>query len=791
MNGSVHDFFVTLVPSDSARLSQARQGQQWLEKFADPNEWPQPHDAKFLMRMGENLFRLAFPTITAIGDFVTEFASAVAAEATLRLWLYADDREVAKLPWEYLCLPEDVVDECRDNGVKIEKFQPNCSLPDERTFLALNPHISIIRQARPNLTELRLERIGALRILIVWANPGSEEWPLINGVETEVASITSQLAKLSAERYVETRVVEQAPKAELARVMREFRPHVLHYSGHGGFPEVDDPGDMIAPSLVLEGHHTPSKRRHEYLTADELCDLCAECEVQVVVLNACWGAHTNAKFPGVAYALTAPTSASPVPVVVAMQMAVPQSAAVGLAAPLYQNVALARSVEDGVRTFRADSIKGHPYSCGVPNWGIPVVFQSVSSSALFRSEHVDGYPINFGEIIKEHVPIVGREFLRDKFKEFKRRHESGIFLMTAPPGVGKTAFLSQWVTDHPHTAYYFYRATTGTTDPDECVKSLYHGLLAEHGILEQNPTNDPLELRRKLDRLLEQISAECQSKARDEVMVIDALDEAGKTRNGETAVDALPAKWPPRVYLLITSRPTALADSFAGLPHVTPFPLDPSSGDNQRDGAAFCRRELQGRVTDADEGTLRRLSEQLAQRAEGNFLVLKLFLSRESIGDQMSAADLEREAANLTGVVEGEYKKFFERVTARIADDPHKLELLYQALGALVTAQAPVTPEQICAAFGLRAARWDWAFGLISQFLERGGVRQEEQGALTYRLYHETFREFLLKKLAADLRGDHEQWANYCLGWRKLNGYARLYALRYLPAHLIGASQEG
>ncbi|MCI0541149.1 MAG: hypothetical protein L0Z50_38595, partial [Verrucomicrobiales bacterium] len=336
----------------------------------------------------------------------------------------------------------------------------------------------------------------------------------------------------------------------------------------------------------------------------------------------------------------------------------------------------------------------------------------------------------------------------------------------------------------------FYRATLGTTGPDECVKSLYHGLLTEHGILEQNPTNDPLELRRKLDRLLEQISDECKRKDRDEVMVIDALDEAGRTRTGETAVDALPAKWPPRVYLLITSRPTALAESFAGLPHVTRFDLDPSSDDNQRDGSAFCLRELQGRVTDADERTLRHLSEQLAQRARGNFLVLKLFLSRESIGDQVGIADLEREAANLTGVVEGEYKKFFERVTARIADDPDKLDLLYQALGALVTVQAPVTPEQICAAFGLRAARWDWAFGLISQFLERGGVRQEEQGALTYRLYHETFRKFLLKKLAADIPHHHRLWAEHCLDWRTLNGYARLYALRYLPSHLIEASRK-
>jgi hypothetical protein len=331
----------------------------------------------------------------------------------------------------------------------------------------------------------------------------------------------------------------------------------------------------------------------------------------------------------------------------------------------------------------------------------------------------------------------------------------------------------------------------GLTDPDECVKPLYHGLLGKYGILDENPTTDPLELRRKLDVLLGKVSAECASKHRKEILIIDALDEAGKTAfDGKSAVEVLPVQLLPHVYLLITSRPVPLADTLARMPEVTRFDLDPVSGDNQRDAAAFCLRELLGRVMDVDEDTLRRLSERLAQQAKGNFLVLKLFLSRESLGEQVSIAELERAVGNLTGAVEREYEKFFERVTRRIAENLDRLDLLYRVLGAFATAQTPVTPEQICAAFHLHTAQWDWTFGLISQFLERGGVRQEEQGALTYRLYHETFREFLLKKLTADLREDHERWANYCLGWRKLKGYAHLYALRYLPTHLFEASRR-
>jgi hypothetical protein len=99
----VHDFFVTLAPSDSARLSVARQHQHRLEEFP---AWDPPVDPHFLMQMGENLFHLAFPTEDAVRKFVNEFVIAVTDDTVLRLWLYAEDPQVTMLPWEYLCLTQ-------------------------------------------------------------------------------------------------------------------------------------------------------------------------------------------------------------------------------------------------------------------------------------------------------------------------------------------------------------------------------------------------------------------------------------------------------------------------------------------------------------------------------------------------------------------------------------------------------------------------------------------------------------------------------------------------------------
>jgi hypothetical protein len=709
------------------------------------------------------------------------------------------------LPWEYLCLTKEAVDECRHQGMNIEKYQPNTRLPAEDTFLALHPHVSLVRQTNPQPPAAELERLGVLRVMVAWANPGPQKdgqgWGLISGIGVEVASIRNALRDLGG-KLVEVRELEHATKAGLEQVMRDWKPHVLHFAGHGGFPNLDDPGDLAAPSLVLERKRKSAGKPHDYLTAEELRRLCAASGTQMVVLNACWGGRISPDFTGIAHALTAPSSGRAVPVVVAHQLPIPQTAAAGFSLPFYENVTVACPIEDAVRTFRRDSLD-NPFGHGVPDWGVPVVFLGVRDSTLFSVVNPDPYPIDFRSLIDQHVSerrIVGRRFLHDAYARCRDAREQqrtgGTFLLVAPPGIGKTAFLAQWVKDDPDLVHFFYRATANVTDPDECVQSLYQGLRRRHRlrIRGEDPTKDMVALRRQLEVLLrDEVSPRCARGNRPETVLIDALDESGRAASdGKNAIEVLPGELPPHVYFLITSRPGPLADALTRRSGVERFDLDPSARDNQEDATAFCRQTLEEQMTGEDGAVLSRLAERLAQRAEGNFLVLTLFLKRVFRVGKVTVADLEHAAEGLTGAVEAEYEKFFERVLERLLgerDELEKRDLLNQVLGAFAAAPAPITPEQIGAAFRLRRAQWEWALGQAGQFLVRGGIRQEERGAPTYRIYHETFREYLQRRLAADLRDYHRRWAEYTLGWRELRGYARLYALRHLPAHLIAASQ--
>jgi hypothetical protein len=777
--GTIRDHFVTIAEAPAELLQAVKGRLPRLEAFA---AWPDRADAPFLTELGKDLFRIAFAADQTYADFVQALADTVAADGTLRLWLYVQDAGLAVLPWEYLCLTAEAVDHCRMVGM---------NLPAEAAFLALHPNVSLVRQTNPTPPEPEIQRIGALRVLLAWADPGplpdGRGWPALGGAELEVETVRKVLQGLR-ETHCEVHPLPHATRESLAEAMHQTKPHVLHLSCHGGFPGLDDPlDDLDAPSLVLERRPHLPKRPHAYLTAGELRSLCADAGTQVVVLNACWGGRSQPALSGIGHTLS--TGARPVPVVLAHQLPIPQHAAVGFARPFYQNLSLARSLEEGVRTFRKDCVnpQANAYGCGIPDWGVPVVFLNVKNSALFESVIIDERPFNFGELIQEHVPIVGRQFLRDQLAALRARQQQGVLLITAPPGVGKTAFVAQLAEDDRQQAHFFYRDPI-TVDPDDWVKQVWLSLTGRHGLLAEMPA-DPVDRRKRLPDLLAKVGECCLRKGAPELLLLDGLDEAKTTRDGKNAVDVLPPTWPRGVFLLATSRPGPLAEALAGRPGVVHFPIDPSGKDNRDDAAAYCRREMRGRLTDADEPALAAEAEWLAAKAENNFLVLKDFLRPSSeLGARFTRKELREKAAGLTGVVEDRYRAFFDRVNGRA--EAHR-RVVYTTLGALATAQDDVSPEQIAAAFGLDQFAWDEALKHLGQFLVRGGLRQEDRGTLTYRLYHKTFIEFLHKRLALDMRNCHQRWAEYHGRWRQLAGYARLYALRHLPAHVLEACRLG
>ncbi len=409
-----------------------------------------------------------------------------------------------------------------------------------------------------------------------------------------------------------------------------------------------------------------------------------------------------------------------------------------------------------------------------------------------RMEVIEGRVANFGELIEAHAAIVGRRFVIDHVRAFLRRHDRGLLVIEAQPGKGKTALVAHLVEEEfgghaPRPAHFFYRRTAGITDPDVCVRSLYAALLEAHGITEAEESrqrNSPEEVYVKLTNLLSREVAPRLLPGRPQLLFLDALDEADGN-----AFRRVPENLPAGVYVIATTRPVPDRAALARRQNLHWYDLDAPDllQENLRDGFEYVQRELAG------AGLPNETLGEIARAGAGNFLVLKLLCQQVRAALSPGAvAEFLRQLATDGGkdTLGFIYAEFWGRLTERCSRED--VNLLCDVAGVLVTAHAPLTADMICAALGLRAGDWDFALRHLAEYLT--AVEHEEDGvrATFYRVYHESFADFLRAKVASDRGRLRDRLADYCLGWARLaEGYGRTYALRFGPRHLLEAGREG
>jgi hypothetical protein len=372
-----------------------------------------------------------------------------------------------------------------------------------------------------------------------------------------------------------------------------------------------------------------------------------------------------------------------------------------------------------------------------------------------RMEVIEGRVANFGELLAAHADIVGRKFAIAHVKRFLEEHDRGLLLIEAQPGKGKTALLCHLIENEfghysPPPAHFFYRRTAGITDPDVCVRSIFAALLEAHDIEESEESkrqDSPEAMYHKLVNLLSQSIAPRLTPSRPQLILIDALDEAEETSAGVTAYQRIPENLPAGVYVIATARPVQDKTFLARRSHVECYDLDSPDllQENLRDGLEFVERELM-----ASEVPTATLSE-IARVGQGNFLVLKHLcghvrtrLSPDEVGSFLSRL-ATASAADQLGFI---YEEFWSRMTHRATLDEQ--QCLGDVAGLLTAARTSVPAELICHALDLRAGAWDLALRRLIEYLTVTPYAEEQASETVYRIYHESFADFLRLKLAAD-----------------------------------------
>lgn len=293
-------------------------------------------DEASLIELGQILFRTLFQG--PVKDVYTRSQSALAPDEGMRLRLNIDlerEAEVAALPWEFLCDP--------DQG-------PLAML--DAPVVRYMPHQSVIPSVVAPLP---------LKVLLTGA-----QTPPPAAVERELAEVEQALRALGDN--VRIKVEPHLTSAKLRALLREGF-HVWHFIGHGAIS-----ADGASGELCFEDGTGDTNR----VSARELGILLQRSGLRLVVLSSCEsGALTIDPLRSIAPALIR----AQIPAVVAMQFTVPQEAARAFAGEFYRALAEAWPIDMCVTEGR----KAVMDVAGLrnPDWGIPVIYTRAHDGQLF------------------------------------------------------------------------------------------------------------------------------------------------------------------------------------------------------------------------------------------------------------------------------------------------------------------------------------------------------------------------------------------------------------------------
>lgn len=269
---------------------------------------------KALQAAGEALYTALIPTEA---EALLSLAEAVETPVRVRVRIdLTRAPELSTIPWEALY---------RKTSNKL---------------LATTVNTTVVRLLDPDDQQVQTPVEGALRVLIAVAIPHGD----LAG-DVEIANIRRRVDQLSATgagvARLEIQTLEQTGRKSLRQKLFDFRPHVIHYIGHGEFR--DGRG-----YLLLHDERDPEKP--DFLDAGALADLAQNDRPILVVLNTCQGATADLvdPFAGSAQSLIR----SNIPYVVAMQTAISDDAAITFSEELYSVLVAGEPIDAAVSRGR-------------------------------------------------------------------------------------------------------------------------------------------------------------------------------------------------------------------------------------------------------------------------------------------------------------------------------------------------------------------------------------------------------------------------------------------------------
>lgn len=363
------------------------------------------NDSSQIRLLGETLFDVLFDDGLR-QDFVTFYHKVVQQEKhLLRVELDIDEQampEVAALPWEFLCLPQEA-----NLGTIWMGTAPNIVFSRWRSqWIPAQP--------------IQLEQDEKLRIALAVSAPSglaSVEYKAVQKVLEELAS--------NHPNRVELLPVLESANPETIDTILSKKPHIFHFIGHGRLE--NESNQEIGQIAFVD----PDFGNEWWVDADIFRDLFNRHRPGIVMLQACEGAALSASqaFVGLASRVFQQN----IPVVVAMQYEVSNSTASKFSRRFYQKLAEGHPVDiaaqEGRRVISLGSV-----GYNKRDFATPVIFMRVKDGYLFSRENsksskqekadVNNLSTDYLEpLTNDSLLILEKNKLLKEYKQIQREYE--------------------------------------------------------------------------------------------------------------------------------------------------------------------------------------------------------------------------------------------------------------------------------------------------------------------------------------------------------------------------------
>jgi hypothetical protein len=348
-------------------------------------------------------------------------------------------------------------------------------------------------------------------------------------------------------------------------------------------------------------------------------------------------------------------------------------------------------------------------------------------------------PLDYTNLLKEKTRnFAGRQWLFDSIDQFLSGQSSGYVIVTGGPGIGKTAVAAELVHRRSYT-HHFNVASEGLNRFDVFLNNLY-SQLALRFRLKIDPPNAKDLLDSRYIRTLLDLAVKSLPSGDKLIVVVDALDEVDSAdlRPG-TNPFCLPASLADSLFIVLTTRDTAPELRIDCESIVLRIAQD--SADNIRDVELFLRSSLERpgvrRYLDAHNLTEDVFVAEFVDRSEGNFMYL-----RYVIGAIATGVEHDRSPSSLPRGLQNYYEDHWRRMRSNSEDEWFTLQL--PVLLVLTVVAEPVTISDI-----LDLSNISGRARLLGVIEKWGPFLHETKAghmARRYRLYHNSFREFISAK---------------------------------------------